>query len=367
MEEISKQVLDHSYLNVARYPVGIESRVRNVNKLLLLEMNDVRMIGIWGTGGIGKTTIAKAVYNTIAHNFEGSCFLANVREHSMEHEGLVKLQKILLSKLLRESKLNITDADEGIHVLKERLSQKKVLLILDDVNHLKQLNKLAAGPDWFGLGSRIIITTRDKHLLTAHEVNAIEKVKELDYNEARELFSSNAIKGNLQCDSYVQHAINDVLLYAQGLPLALIVLGSLLRGRSTDQWRAILDSQRRFPSEEIQEVLKISYHALEYPVKEIFLDIACFFKGRNKNYVIETLEAGCDLNPRYGIEVLMEKALINITEAHDIWMHDVLEEMGREIVRQESPDEPGKRSRLWFPKDVYHVFEENTVNEKKNL
>ncbi|XP_021802115.1 TMV resistance protein N-like, partial [Prunus avium] len=98
-------------------------------------------------------------------------------------------------------------------------------------------------------------------------------------------------------------------------------------------------------------------------VKEVFLDIACFFKGAGKDFVIEILE-GCDLNPKYDLEVLVEKALINITKEGYIWMHDLIQKMGKEVVRQESPTEPGKRSRLWFHEDVYHVLTENTGTDK---
>lgn len=113
----------------------------------------------------------------------------------------------------------------------------------------------------------------------------------------------------------------------------------------------------------IHELLKISYDALVDDEKEVFLHISCFFKGQNKNYVIDILE-GCDLNPKDGIEVLRKMALISITEEGDIWIHDLLEDMGKKIVIQESPTEPGERSRLWRYEDIYHVFFENTVSAR---
>ncbi|VVA15211.1 PREDICTED: TMV resistance [Prunus dulcis] len=360
VEEISVQVSTQNILNVAKYPVGIESRLRDIHKLLGVGASDVRMVGVWGIGGIGKTTIAKAVFNSISSKFEASCFLANVKDYPMPYGGLVQLQKILLLEILGEKELNLNSVDRGVNVIKERLKHKRVLLILDDVNHLDQLNKLAGGLDWFGFGSRIIITTRDKHLLIAHQVNLIYKVKELDSSEALKLFISwNGFTRNSNLEDDYMKLTKTVVDYAQGLPLALMVLGSHLCGRSLNQWKTMLESQPRFPIEEIHEVLKISYNALEYPVKEVFLDIACFFKGKGKNYVIKMLE-GCDLNPIYGIEVLIEKALLYVDRVNRICMHDLVEEMGREIVRQESPNEPGKRSRLWFHKDVYRVLTENT-------
>ncbi|CAL8989693.1 unnamed protein product [Prunus brigantina] len=357
VEDISAEVSYHAYLDVAAYPVGIESYVGEINKLLEVGEESVRMVGIWGTGGIGKTTIAKAVYNSIVHKFDGSCFLANVRENSMPHGGLVQLQETLLIDILRVKKLKVTNIDKGVAMIKNRLSNKKVLLILDDVNQLEQLHSLARGSDWFGSGSRIIITTRDKHLLTAHQVYLIYKVKVLDYHEALKLFSWNAFKRNVPPSDYVKVARRAVH-YVQGLPLALTVLGSHLCGRSIDQWQASLDSYKRVPNKEIQEILKISFDALEDIAKEIFLHIACFFKGKYVDYVTQMLEC-CDLNPMIGIELLVEKALITIDGCR-VLMHDLLEEMGKEIVRQESPNNPGKRSRLWFHEDVDHVLTENT-------
>ncbi|XP_021800683.1 TMV resistance protein N-like [Prunus avium] len=354
VKEISLRVQNYTGFNVADHPVGIDSRVLHVDKLLCVGVNDVRMVGIWGMGGIGKTTIARAVYNTIAHNFEGGCFLENVREESMQYGGLVKLQNCLLSKIMGVN-LEMTSVHEGINVIKKRLSKKRVLIVVDDVNQVDQLKKLVGRCDWFGFGSRIIITTRDKHLLTAHQVNLIYNVKELDDHEALGLFSANAFPGERRLSDHYVKLARTVVQYARGLPLVLVVLGSLLCGASVEEWQDALDGYTKIPNADIQETLKISYNSLEDPVKEVFLDIACFFKGENIDHVIQILEA-CGLNPKYGIKVLKEKALINVNEENFIWMHDLLEEMGKEIVRQESPAEPGKRSRLWFHEDVDQVL-----------
>ncbi|XP_059446469.1 TMV resistance protein N-like [Corylus avellana] len=164
-------MVSHTYLNITKYPIGIESRVRDINVLLSIGMNDTRMVGIFGVGGIGKTTIAKAIYNLIAYQFEDSCFLANVRENSKRECGLVQLQETLLSEILGDSSFKIPNVDRGINFIKQRLCSKRVLLILDDVDQLIQLETLSGELDWFGLGSRIIITTRDEHLLTKHKVD----------------------------------------------------------------------------------------------------------------------------------------------------------------------------------------------------
>ncbi|XP_008236710.1 PREDICTED: TMV resistance protein N-like [Prunus mume] len=261
VNKISLQVLNDTHINVAKYQVGIEARVRDLHKVLDVYGNDVRMVGIWGTGGIGKTTVAKAVYNSLAHVFEGSCFLENVRERSIPYGGLVDLQNLLLDEILWGKETKVTSADKVINVIKERLSRKKVLVIVDDVDHLDQLNNLVGGCDWFGLGSRIIITTRDKHLLTSHQVSIIYKAKKLNFGESLDLFISWNGGRNKNLDDDYMKAAEIVVKHCQGLPLALKVLGSHLCGRSIDEWHDALDGNLH---SDIKKTLKISYDALEY-------------------------------------------------------------------------------------------------------
>ncbi|XP_062024021.1 disease resistance protein RUN1-like [Rosa rugosa] len=364
VKEISTKIMKCTPLNVAKYPVGIESRVDDICKQYLnVGQDNPHMVGIWGIGGIGKSTLAKAVFNSISHEFEHSCFLRNVREESFSYGGLVKLQNIFLSKIIERNPPKVNNVDEGITVLEQKLSQKKVLLVLDDVNHLDQLRALAGGCDWFGQRSRIIITTRDINLLSAHTVNySIYEVKELNHQEALELFNLNAFKGNKCMDDFFELATN-VIRYAKGIPLVLEVLGSDLCSKDKDEWKDALEYYNKYPNQDVQQTLKRSYEGLEDRMKEVFLHIVCFFKGYKEGSVIHVLQR-CDLNPKYALRVLVEKALIKIEKNNSIWMHDLLEDMGKEIVRQESRDEIGQRSRLWLYEDVLEVLEENIGTDK---
>ncbi|XP_042960405.1 disease resistance protein RUN1-like isoform X2 [Carya illinoinensis] len=357
VQEVSR-IVNYSYLNIAKYLVGMESRVQDIDLLLSIRMNDIRMVGIFGVGGIGKTTIAKKIYNSIFSQFDVHCFLTNVRETSNQVGGLVQMQNTLLNEILKAYKcFDVRNVDRGVYELKRKLCSRRVLLILDDVDKLVQLETLAGDRDWFGLGSRIIITTRDQNLLNNHKVDSKYEVKRLDHNEALELFSWHAFEEDKPIEDYVELS-KQVISYAEGLPLALTVLGSDLRGQSINQWRSVLDKYKRIPSKNIQEVLCISYDGLDDNEKEIFLDIAFFFKGQHMDYVVKILDS-CGFSPDNGIKRLIDKCLITITIHNTLWMHDLLQDMGKEIVRKESRKEPCTRSRLWFYEDVRYVLEEN--------
>ncbi|XP_040373524.1 disease resistance protein RUN1-like [Rosa chinensis] len=115
--ELSAQVINPSCeLHVAEHPIGLVSCRQDVNRLLHAEENIVHMVGIWGPGGIGKTTIAKDVFNSIRHKFEDSCFLTDFRS-----KGLAQLEETLLSNILRDPTLKVSSVDEGVSFIKTRM------------------------------------------------------------------------------------------------------------------------------------------------------------------------------------------------------------------------------------------------------
>lgn len=340
--------------------VGIHSRLKEVKSHMDMSLDDVRFIGIWGMGGIGKTTIARLVYEEMKEEFKVSCFLENIREVSKTN-GLVHIQKELLS-LLNVRSSGFYNLHDGKNIIASSFSNKKVLLVLDDVNELSQLENLVGKQEWFGSGSRVIITTRDEHLLKTHGVEIICKARGLAQNEALQLFCLKAFKQDQPEEKYL-NLCKEVVEYAKGLPLALEVLGSHLHGRTLEVWHSALEQIRSFPHSKIQDTLKISYDSLEATEKKLFLDIGCFFKGMDIDEVIDILE-NCGDHPKIGIDILIERSLVTLDKMKKLNMHDLLQEMGRNIVLQESPNDPGRRSRLWSQKDIDYVLTKNKGTDK---
>ncbi|XP_042752827.1 disease resistance protein RUN1 [Lactuca sativa] len=330
--------------------VGIEARVQDLKSRLKIGSSGVLKIGIWGVGGAGKTTLASYFYDEMSREFNGCCFVENIREESSKY-GLKKLQEEILSSILKHNEV-LGGVKEGSQMIKDRLSHRKVIIVLDDVDQLDQLEALAGSHYWFGEGSLIVITTRDEHLLTAFKVDVIHKIRLLNDHEAIQLLCIHAPRDKIPMEDYGLLS-KEVVRYVDGLPLALMVIGRFLCDKNLNEWRSALVRLKEIPHDKILEKLKISYDGLTRVEQKLFLDIACFFRWEKKDRAMEMLDA-CGFHAVIGVKVLMQKALLSISNGM-FDMHDLVQEMGHHIVRGEHPDNPEKHSRIWKEEDVVNI------------
>lgn len=334
--------------------IGIDKHIKEIQTLLHLESLTIRIIGIWGMGGIGKTEIASAIYKKLSSHFSSRGIVINVQQE-IEQYGVDHVKTKYLSHLLDKQD---STSSRFKFSFDPRLKRTKVLLVFDDVKDSDQLIDLIGTRSNFGHGSRIIVTSRDKQVLKNANVDEMYHVIEMDDKDSLQLFCLNAFKQKESIETYAS-LTKKVLNYAKGVPLVLKVLGLFLQGRTKEAWESQLQKLKKIPNPKIFSILKLSFDGLDDEQKDIFLDIACFYRGQSEKRVVQTLDC-YGFSTRIGMDVLQDKCLISILKGR-VWMHDQIQEMGHEIVRQESVNNPEKRSRLYKCDDIYDVLKQNKV------
>ncbi|CAI0428179.1 unnamed protein product [Linum tenue] len=343
--------------------VAIDGHVEEVVKRLSLESKDATMVGLHGIGGIGKTTLAKAVYNKILPRFDRCSFVGNIRQIQQQNDGILKIQEKIIEDAMRK-KESVDDVSKGRRIIADKVSRFKILIVLDDIDEKFRFDEILGNPRRFVSGSRFIVTSRNYKLLSTlseHRCKLYE-VQALSPTHSLQLFSKHAFKKNSPQPGY-DILSNNIVSTTGGLPLTLEVVGSLLYLEEKSIWEAKLKQLRGVPEKDVIERLKISYDALEYEAKEIFLDIACLYIGEEKELPCY-MWSDCKFDPTININLLIQRSMVKIGDDSRFQMHDQLRDMGREIVRRESIEYPWTRSRIWTEETAQELLHENKGTEQ---
>lgn len=316
-----RMMVDGKYLSRPRHPVGIDDHAEDVLDNLNYNSERSHLVGIWGKGGIGKTSIAKVIYNRICHNFECPRFLTNIKDIWQQDSGKDYLQK-QLSDISNTTDMIMPSTEMG-----DSFYLKRALVVLDDVSQTDQLLSLCSNRKLFGLGSIILVTTREKNILDLLEFDLKYELEEMNSSKSLELFSWHAFKHLTPPDSLIKRS-RKAISYCGGLPLALEVLGSLLLDRTTSEWKSVLKLLERNQSNAVP--LKLSYDFLDDNEKKIFLEIGCSYIGMDRHNITQLLN-GCGLAADDGISKLIERGLLKVDKNNKLEMHDLLRDMGREM------------------------------------
>ncbi|XP_019057328.1 PREDICTED: protein SUPPRESSOR OF npr1-1, CONSTITUTIVE 1 [Tarenaya hassleriana] len=324
------------------------------NILSLLEhsqTSDMHTVGIWGMAGIGKTTIATEIFEILAPRYD-SCYFLQDFHQSCQKKGLNSLRDDFFSKIFGEENLGMAASSIKPSFMRNMFQHKRVLIILDDVSNAGDAEALVGGFGWLSPGHMVILTSRNRQVLIRCNVEEPYEVLRLSEYESFRLS-----KQYLTEETY---PISDIMNYANGIPLALLVSCSSSSKQQTNNMREHVQELRKNPPPEIQKAFERSFDGLDENEKNIFLDLACFFRGENRDHVVQLLDA-CGFFTDLGICGLIDESLITLL--HDrIEMQIIFEDMGRFVVLKEDK-EPGKRSRLWDADDIADVLTSNSGTE----
>ncbi|KAG7585198.1 Winged helix DNA-binding domain superfamily [Arabidopsis thaliana x Arabidopsis arenosa] len=341
IEKIARDVSNKLNTTISRDfedMVGLEAHLEKMKYMLHIDCeNEAMIVGICGPAGIGKTTIARALHSLLSSSVQLSCFMVNLRGSYNSGLGLDEyglklcLQEQLLSKILNQNGMSIYH----LGAIPERLCDQKVLIILDDVDNLKQLEALANDTNWFGPGSRIIVTTEDQEILKQHGINNTYHVGFPSREEALKIFCRYAFRQSSPPNGY-EKLPERIAELCSNLPLGLRVMGSSLRGKNEKEWEVILHRLENSLDRDIEGVLRVGYNSLHKNDQSLFLYIAFFFNYKDDDYVMAML-ADSDLEVELGLKILAYKSLIQISTEGKIVMHKLLQQVGRQVVQRQKP------------------------------
>ncbi|KAI3967387.1 hypothetical protein MKW92_004665 [Papaver armeniacum] len=344
-------------LQVAKNPVGLAEKTGKLEKLLEAKANSskAKVLGIVGKGGIGKTTLAKEFFNIKKVGYKAASFIEDVKG-IIEKSGVERVQSQLLKDILKIDH-EVHSINQGKYLLKKCLNKTQVLIVLDNIDDPDHLDALLV-PEYNHPKSIVLITTRDQKLVECIPNSLIYNMEGLDRKYARELFCRHAFLMPHPAQGF-DHLVEEFVTYCDVLPLSLQVLGGKLFGEEYSVWEKTLKNiSESFPGDS-ESQLRFSFDALDVSEKKIFLDIAIFFIGEDKEMAIRIWDA-MQWDGSVGVLSLQQRCLVKVDNCH-FKMHDQLRQMAEKIVEEENTENPGCRSLLWRPSDIRTVLSLNTV------
>ncbi|KAF8030682.1 hypothetical protein BT93_E2957 [Corymbia citriodora subsp. variegata] len=369
-----QQKLKKQDLIVTKHFVRVNSHVRSIMAKLKVEYHKgqavkigdtgVTVLGIFGIPGVGKTVLAKYVYNQLYHLFDACSFIGEIQAKINRH-GIVSVQNKLISDLDEGNAKKFDRSEEALSHIRERFRAMKVLVLLDDVYNDEQFSAIVGDLEGLCPGSRVILTSQRQDVL--RNINGAKSfvLEPMKQDEALKLFCRHAFGTDSPCEEF-QKLSTDIAAATGRLPLVLEVTGSsLFLVKSKKAWRETLTALKVSPHKRVQAALEKSYADLDTNAWEIFLDIACFFSGMDERipyYMWDDLK----YSPSSTIPALQARSLVKIREDKKLFMHEILKKFGWEIVKNENRNEPCNRSRLWNHKEALSVLnrKEGTQNVK---
>ncbi len=322
------------------HEVALIDKAKDIHILLQKES----IVGLVGMGGIGKTTLSKKLYHLFHKQYDKFSFLEDVKSKDNINDVIKQLLHDLCGKsLCKDENVNKEDLDK----IKQCMTSEKVLVVVDDVGKVENLTSLQLFIDEATKNatskSKILVNCRNWQNLKSH-VSEDGKVvmKSLEEEQARELFMFHAFgNANHVPTKDFKDICMKIIKACGGLPLSLKVLGSFLCNiKELEIWEGALSKLKSGQSftggsdnEELWSKLRIYYDHLDKEHQNMFLDIACFLGGL-KISTICRVWSGDYLYPKFTLQNLQHRSLIQWVEGGILYIHEQLRDMGQNIAME---------------------------------
>jgi hypothetical protein len=255
----------------------------------------------------------------------------------------------------------------------EKIRKKKVFIVIDDIIERKQLDELILDMKELAPGSRVLITSREwnilKDIMLDVPQSKLYSMPKLNLSDSKDLFIWCAFRKNSMddVDASFHNVVTEIAKACDGLPLALEVMRGFLsdkRNMPEDKkyWQDATSTLRK--NGEIISKLQISYDGLvDNSDKCIFLDIACFMLGHPKEVAMEIWESSGNYgSANWSLRRLIDKNLVKVDDNKQLAMHDLLRDMGRNVVLEKAQQKFQIQNHIWNPSTATEILQRKKVN-----
>ncbi|CAL4966586.1 unnamed protein product [Urochloa decumbens] len=356
---------DSAYLTDDCEIVGNADEIRRLTQWLLEEKQDQTLIAIFGMGGIGKTTITSCAYKNQQIRTLFDCRVWVTVSQTYQVEDLLKeiINQLKDQGANMSSDFMTMSRMRLVEVIQSYLQDKKYIIILDDVWDKDAWLFLNYAVVRNNRGSKVLLTTRRKDVSSLAVDNYVIELKTLNYAKSWELFCKKAFRAlkDNTCPENLRSWAEKIVAKCQGLPLAIVTIGSILsyRGLEEQEWSFFYNqlSWQLANNPElnwISNVLSTSLHDLPSYLRSCFLycslhpeDYKIKRKLISKLWIAEGLveERGDGTTMEEVAECylaeLTRRSLLQVTErnscgrARTFLMHDLVREVTLDIAKME--------------------------------
>ncbi|KAL3006958.1 hypothetical protein AAZX31_08G308100 [Glycine max] len=262
--------------------VGFDSPRDTLERWLKEGREKLTVVSVVGMGGLGKTTLAKKVFDKVQTHFTRHVWITVSQSYTIEGL-LLKFLEAEKRKDPSQSVYSTMDKASLIREVRNHLSRNRYVVVFDDVWNENFWEEMKFALVDVENGSRIIITTRYREVAESCRTSSLVQVHELQPltdDKSFELFCKTVFGSELDghCPNNLKDISTEIVKKCEGLPLAIVATGGLLSRKSRDarEWQRfsenISSELGKHPKlTPVTKILGLSYYDLPYHLKPCFL------------------------------------------------------------------------------------------------